>query len=280
MIIFKKVADIQPYLLKIKEKGQIISFVPTMGALHQGHISLVQNAQGEDTITVASIFVNPTQFNDKKDYEKYPISVEDDITMLIDAGCDILFLPSVEEMYPEGADKMPTYDFGYLDTILEGKERPGHFEGVGQVVARLLDIVQPHKLYMGQKDYQQCMVVKNLLRQLGLNTELIICATQREPDGLAMSSRNRRLTEFQRAKAMLLYQCLVSIKTKQTDSSFSTVQKECIDILKDKGFVPEYVSLADADDLTLLEEYDANRNMVALVVAWLGDVRLIDNMLL
>lgn len=280
MIIFKKVADIQSYLLKIREKGQIISFVPTMGALHSGHISLLQNAQNEDAVTVVSIFVNPTQFNDKKDYEKYPISVEDDIAMLTKAGCDILLLPSVEEVYPNGAEKMPTYNFGYLDTILEGEKRPGHFAGVGQVVARLLQIVAPHRLYMGQKDYQQCMVVKKLLSQLDLPTALIICPTQREPDGLAMSSRNRRLSEFQRAKAMLLYQCLVSIKTKQGDASFSIVQKECIDILKDKGFEPEYVALADADDLTLLDDYDPNRSMVGLIVAWLGDVRLIDNMLL
>lgn len=280
MVIFKRVKDIERYLLKIKEKGQKVNFVPTMGALHNGHLSLVHNAQNEDSIVVVSIFVNPTQFNDKKDFEKYPISIDQDTSMLLKGGCDVLFLPSVDEMYPEGVDKMPIYSFDYLDKILEGEKRPGHFEGVGQVVARLLAIVQPNKLYMGQKDYQQCMVVKKLLSLINSKAELHICATQREEDGLAMSSRNKRLTEFQRAKAMLLYQCLVSIKTKQGMAPFSTVQKECIDILKEKGFKPEYVCLADAEDLTILEDYDAGRNMVALIVAWLGDVRLIDNMLL
>ncbi len=280
MVVFKKAADIQHYLLNIKEKGVEVSFVPTMGALHSGHISLVQSAQKEGAIVVTSIFVNPTQFNDKEDFEKYPITVDDDTVMLTEAGCDVLFIPSVAEMYPDGPDHMPTYSFDYLETVLEGAQRPGHFKGVGQVVARLLDIVQPHHLYMGQKDYQQCMIVKNLLQQIGSRAQMHICPTKREEDGLAMSSRNRRLSEFQRGRAMLLYQCLVSVKTKKETDSFTVVQKECLDILEEKGFKPEYVALADADDLTLLDEYDNNRNMVALIAAWLGDIRLIDNMLL
>lgn len=281
MIIFKKVADIQHYLLSIRDKQGAVNFVPTMGALHDGHLSLVAEANKFDGITVVSIFVNPTQFNNKQDFEKYPISVEQDIQMLIDAGCDVLFLPSVEEMYPDGTKEMPTYDFGYLNTVLEGAKRPGHFEGVGQVVARLLDIVQPNTICMGQKDYQQCMVVKSLLTQIGkADMNLVVCSTQREPDGLAMSSRNRRLSEGQRAKAGLLYQCLVSIQTKLEEGDYSKVQKECLDLLAEKGFDAEYVSLADADDLTLLDNYDSNRKMVALIAASIGDIRLIDNMLL
>lgn len=282
MIIFKKEDDLRAYLLKIKEKGANIGFVPTMGALHNGHVSLLQQSRKNGDFTVVSIFVNPTQFNDKQDFEKYPVTIHEDELMLIDAGCDVLFLPSVDEVYPETAEKAPTYEFGYLDTVLEGAHRPGHFKGVGQVVARLLSIVEPDTLYLGQKDYQQCMVIKDLIGQMsgmtGLSLE--ICPIKREADGLAMSSRNKRLTEPQRNVAGLLYQCLVSIRTQIGEKKFSIVQKECLDILSDKGFEPEYVALADATDLILLDEYDTTRSMVALIAAKIGDVRLIDNMLL
>lgn len=282
MIIFKKEDDLRAYLLKIKEKGANIGFVPTMGALHNGHVSLLQQSRKNGDFTVVSIFVNPTQFNDKQDFEKYPVTIHEDELMLIDAGCDVLFLPSVDEVYPETAEKTPTYEFGYLDRVLEGAHRPGHFKGVGQVVARLLSIVEPDTLYLGQKDYQQCMVIKDLIGQMsgmeGLSLE--ICPIKREADGLAMSSRNKRLTDPQRNVAGLLYQCLVSIRTQIGEKKFSIVQKECLDILSDKGFEPEYVALADATDLTLLDEYDTTRSMVALIAAKIGDIRLIDNMLL
>lgn len=280
MVIFKKIADIQEYIAHERKNGASIGFVPTMGALHAGHISLVQRAKTEGCLTVTSIFVNPSQFNDKEDFAKYPVSTTEDIAMLIDAGCDILLLPDVAEMYPNGVDAMPTYNFGYQETILEGAQRPGHFKGVGQVVARLLNIVLPDRLYMGQKDYQQCMVVGNLLQQMNSKIVMNICPTMREADGLAMSSRNRRLTEPQRAVAGLIYQCLVSINVKQTDGIFAVVQKECIDLLNAKGFEPEYVALADANTLELLNEYDCNHKMVALVAAKIGTIRLIDNMVL
>ncbi|MBS1773649.1 MAG: pantoate--beta-alanine ligase [Bacteroidetes bacterium] len=280
MIIFKKVVDIQQYIKNKVDEGAQIGFVPTMGALHEGHISLICKAKQEARVVVTSIFVNPTQFNDKEDFEKYPVSIEQDMAMLIDADCDVLFIPSVSEMYPNGTDNMPAYDFGYLETVLEGTQRPGHFKGVGQVVARLLDIVNPHYLYMGQKDYQQCMVVGNLLKQLNSSIRMVICPTERDDDGLAMSSRNRRLTEPQRAIAGLLYQCLVSIQAKKDDGSFDIVKKECEDLLKAKGFNTEYISLADAETLELLNEYNNNRKMVALIAAKIGVIRLIDNLLL
>lgn len=280
MVIFKKEEDLKYYLLKIKKKGASIGFVPTMGALHAGHVSLLTRAKQKGDFTVASIFVNPTQFNEKEDFDKYPITIDEDKMMLIEAGCDVLLLPDVKEVYPDGTAGTLTYDFDYLDTVLEGAHRPGHFRGVGQVVARLLHMVQPDTLYLGQKDYQQCMVLKNLVGQLGMDVKIDICPIKRTDDGLAMSSRNRRLTEPQRAVANLLYQCLVSIKTKNGVQSFHRVQKECLDILKDKGFAPEYVALADADDLTLLNDYDSSRPMVALIVAKIGNVRLIDNMLI
>ncbi|RYD57356.1 MAG: pantoate--beta-alanine ligase [Sphingobacteriales bacterium] len=281
MVIFKTVADIQAYIAKQKAEKKKIGFVPTMGALHKGHISLVEKAKQDGAFVVASIFINPTQFNDKEDFDKYPVTTGQDILMLTEAGCDVLLLPSVAEMYPEGSANMQSYNFGYLETMLEGAHRPGHFKGVGQIVARLLDIVKPDAMYMGQKDYQQCMVVTNLLSQLYREQapEMVICPTTREQDGLAMSSRNRRLTEPQRALAGRLYQCLVSIQAKQSDK-FSIVQKECNDLLMEKGFDPDYIALADANNLTLLEEYEPNRKMVALIAAKLGNVRLIDNMII
>lgn len=282
MIIFKKETDLRQYLSTERHNGKMIGFVPTMGALHAGHISLIEKAQQECTLTVCSIFVNPTQFNDKSDYEKYPITIHEDITKLTSANCDVLFLPEVSEIYPNGANATPSFDFGYLDTVLEGAQRPGHFKGVGQVVARLLQIVMPHKLFLGQKDFQQCIVIKNLIAQLKLNEEIIIitCPTLREADGLAMSSRNVRLTEPQRALAGTIYQCLISIQSKATTGNFELVQKECIDLLTKKGFDPEYVKLANAETLALLNQYDNHCKMVALIAAKIGSVRLIDNMII
>lgn len=281
MVVFKKAEDLRRYLLKINEKGGVVGFVPTMGALHDGHMSLIAEAKKVADIVVCSIFVNPTQFDDKTDFEKYPVTIPEDLELLTDGGCDIVFTPSVNEMYPNGTEGQKVYDFGYLETVLEGAHRKGHFAGVGQVVGRLLEIVEPDKLLLGQKDYQQCMVIKSLIEQMGVeNLELVICSTKREADGLAMSSRNRRLTNGERQLAPLLYQCLVSIKTKNGMQSFDVVKKECLDILSKKGIEPEYVALADADDLTVLEDYDEHRNMVTLIASKVGDVRLIDNMLL
>lgn len=282
MVIFKGIADLQQYLNIQRKEGRKIGFVPTMGALHKGHVSLVEQAKTGADVVVTSIFVNPTQFNDKADLAKYPVTPEEDIDMLIEAGCDVLFMPTAAEIYPGGAAKSPTYNFEYLELVLEGAYRPGHFKGVGQVVARLLEIINANNLYIGQKDYQQCLVIKQLVAQLGkeADIEVLICPTIREADGLAMSSRNRRLTESQRAVAGVIYQCLVSIQSKNGINSYDMVQKECKELLTAKGFEPEYVALADADDLSLLWDYDPSRRMIALVAAKLGNVRLIDNLLL
>lgn len=280
MFIFKKARELDDYLSVRRAEGHKIGFAPTMGALHQGHVSLLSRAAADGMLTVCSVFVNPTQFNDKNDFAKYPTSTEADIEMLLQAGCDVLFLPDATEVYPDGETGAATYDFGYLDTVLEGAKRPGHFKGVGQVVARLLTIVQPDKLYMGQKDYQQCMVVSKLLQLTGSKTEMVLCPIVREQDGLAMSSRNRRLTDPQRAVAGIIYQCLVSIQAKQGTDSFSIAKKECEDLMMAKGLAPEYINLAKADDLTLLAEYTPGTIMVALIAARIGEVRLIDNILL
>ncbi len=281
MVIFKKIEDLQNYLKTLRLAGRQTGFIPTMGALHAGHISLIDKARAAGLTTVCSIFLNPTQFNDKKDLEKYPVSTAADIELLTDAECDILFLPSVDEIYPGGENETRTYDFGYLDTILEGANRPGHFKGVGQVVARLLSITTPDKLFLGQKDYQQCKVLIKLTEMLGEGApEVIIGDTVREPDGLAMSSRNRRLTEPQRVVAAVIYQCLISIESKQHTDRFEIVKKQCEDLLKAKGFAVEYVALADARTLQLLTQYQTGAPMVALIAAKIGEIRLIDNIII
>ncbi|MCD6010762.1 MAG: pantoate--beta-alanine ligase [Flavipsychrobacter sp.] len=280
MVIFKHVKDVKEYIAMQKKAARTVGFVPTMGALHEGHISLIDTAKAESSLVICSIFVNPTQFNDKEDFEKYPVSTEQDIEMLVNAGCDVLFLPSVAEMYPGGTDKIKEYDFGYLETVLEGAQRPGHFRGVGQVVGRLLEIVEPEYLYLGQKDFQQCMVITRLAELTGLrDLKVVICPTMREADGLAMSSRNRRLTDPQRAIAAIIYQCLVSIESKQGNTPFNVVRKECEDLMTAKGFVVEYVTLADATNLKLLDNYKKDTPMVALIAAKIGEIRLIDNLL-
>ena len=217
MIIFKKEQDLRHYLTEQSTIGKVIGFVPTMGALHQGHRSLIARSRDSGALTVCSIFVNPTQFNDRSDFENYPVKEDSDIETLLDAGCDVLFLPSIDEMYPSGTTAGEQFDFGYLEATLEGAQRPGHFKGVAQIVHRLLDIVKPHFLFLGQKDYQQVIVIKKLLKLSGRDSKvkIVICPTIREQDGLAMSSRNVRLTEPQRALAGILYQCLVSIQAKQ-----------------------------------------------------------------
>ena len=279
MVIFRKAGDIRLYLSRAQKE---VGYIPTMGALHAGHTSLIGQARADGLLTVCSIYINPTQFNDPEDFRLYPVSTEADIALLLEAGCDVLFLPDEQAVYPGGTAAATAYHFGSLESILEGAQRPGHFRGVGQVVGRLLEIIRPRYLYMGQKDFQQCMVVRKLigLMDIGEETTLVICPTVREDDGLAMSSRNRRLTPPQRALAAVIYQCLVSIQSKWGSRPFPVVQKECLELMRDKGFEPEYVELADARSMELLPDYEDGRDMVALIAARLGKVRLIDNMLL
>ncbi|WP_118972586.1 pantoate--beta-alanine ligase [Taibaiella koreensis] len=280
MFIFKTVKDITAHLEAQRAQGRLIAFVPTMGALHKGHLSLLQAAQQLPALTVCSIFVNPTQFNNATDLEKYPRTTEQDIALLTGAGCDVLFLPTEQEVYPDGKAVKEPYDLGYLETVLEGAYRPGHFQGVAQVVERLLQIVKPHKLYLGQKDFQQVAVLRRMIDTRQLAVQLESVPTTREPDGLAMSSRNRRLTESQRSVAGLIYQCLVSIQSKKGMQPFAVIQKECRELLIHKGFRPDYIELAVADTLELLPDYDPSRKMVALIAAYIGEIRLIDNLVL
>jgi pantoate--beta-alanine ligase len=280
MYIFKEIRSLQRYLEAEKTSGRSVGFVPTMGALHDGHLSLIAAAREQSDIVVCSIFVNPTQFNDPKDYEKYPITINEDVSKLAAAGTDVLFLPSVAEMYPEGVHgEHRHYDFGYLETVLEGAHRPNHFQGVGIIVHKLLEIVQPTGLFMGQKDFQQCMIVKKLLEITQLPTTLAICPTRRETDGLAMSSRNMRLSTDERKLATAIYNVLVGLKQHIGSAPLTDLKQNAILTLEKQGFQVDYIEVADANNLRVVSA-PIPEGMVALAAAKLNEVRLIDNMLL
>lgn len=281
MVIFKIASDLHHYLQPLRIKDKQIGFVPTMGALHKGHISLIEQCKLKNTITVCSIFVNPTQFNDVKDFDKYPITIEQDILLLDEAGCDVLFLPSYQEVYPQPSDTEKKYDLGFVETVFEGAHRPGHFNGVCMVVERLLRIVQPHQLFLGQKDYQQCIVIKKLIEIMQVDVSVKISSTQREANGLAMSSRNRRLNEIQLAQAATIYQSFIYIKDNLTQQNAIHLIEQAKLILLNNGFDRiDYFSFANAKTLEPIEFWDGETPLVALVAAFMGEVRLIDNMLL
>jgi len=280
MILFKKATDITNYLSKIRESGSSIGFVPTMGALHQGHISLISISKKVNVVTVCSIFVNPTQFNDAKDFSNYPSTIEKDIDALEQAGCDVLFLPSVSEIYPNGTQNSHIYNLGYLETVLEGKYRPGHFQGVCMVVHRLLSIIPASELYLGQKDYQQCMVIKRLIEIEHIDTVINICPTLREQSGLALSSRNMRLSDADKVQALKIIEALTYIKNKIKPGALIELKQTAIHNLTNAGFKVDYVEIADADNLEIIDSWDGKRKLVCLAAAFLGEVRLIDNLVL
>lgn len=280
MILFKKADEVEAYLVKSKELGKQIGFIPTMGALHKGHISLLNKSKKDGAISVCSIFVNPAQFNDTKDFDNYPSTIEQDIDALEKNGCDVLFLPSLSEMYPTGTKNAENYDLGYLETVLEGKYRPGHFQGVCLVMDRLLNVIPADELYLGQKDYQQCMVIKKLIELKKFKTTINICPTLREADGLAMSSRNVRLTDVNRKKALKIFDALSFLKNNLKPGDLTGLKHAAVKILTNAGFKVDYIEIADAATLILLTNWDGKTKAVAVAAAFLGDVRLIDNMLL
>jgi pantoate--beta-alanine ligase len=282
MIICKKPEVLQDFLKKKKIGKDQVGFVPTMGALHAGHLSLANEAKKQNNIVVCSIFVNPTQFNDPEDFKKYPITLEKDILMFEEAGCDILFIPSVQDIYPDGTNALKHYDLGFLETVLEGKFRPGHFQGVCQVMHRLLEIVLPNNLYLGQKDYQQCMVIKKLIELIKLDNliKVNICLTLREADGLAMSSRNTRLLPDERKNATTISAALRYIKENLKAGDTKQIKDEAKEMLLQKGFRIDYIEIADADRLELVEHWNGKQKVIALAAAFLNDVRLIDNMMI
>ena len=280
MIIFKKVGDIIKFLSIAKGSGVAIGFVPTMGALHNGHISLVTKAKTENELVICSIFVNPTQFNDPKDFEKYPVTIEQDIYQLEKAGCTVLFLPAVDEIYPNGLKDHLRFDLGFIETILDGKYRPGHFQGVCQVVHRLLEIVLPNKLYLGQKDFQQCLILKKMASIYYPSIQIIICPTERETDGLAMSSRNLRLTKEERLVAIEIYATLQMVNTNSKRGNTYSLKQSAVQYLTSKGFKVDYIEIANASTLQPVDDWNGKEKIVVLAAAFLNEVRLIDNLLL
>ena len=261
--------------------GKKVGFVPTMGALHEGHLSLIRKCKEANDICVCSIFVNPTQFNNKSDLEKYPRTLENDLKLLEQEHCDIVFIPSVKEMYPEG-EISGRYSFGSLESVMEGRHRKGHFQGVATVVHKLLNIVKPHHLYLGQKDYQQYKIIEALIRQQKMNVQIVLCPIRREEDGLAMSSRNVRLRSNERKDATVLYQCLSEAKQEFKTNPIDNIKQQAVKKIAQKPSVRnvEYFEIVDADTLSPIHENAYTGKVVACVAANFGDVRLIDNMFL
>jgi pantoate--beta-alanine ligase len=281
MIICETVESLRKHISAHKSGGKSIGFVPTMGALHEGHISLIRMAGRENDIVVCSIFVNPTQFNDPKDLDKYPRTMEKDAIMLKNAGNHLLFFPSNKEVYPPGLDTKLAVSLNGLDELMEGKFRPGHFEGVAQVVKRLLDIVQPDRLYMGQKDFQQFTIIQHLINTLDLPVILRVAKIKREAHGLAMSSRNVRLSKKARAKANIIYKTLLASKRRLKKESLEEVQRYALNRLnKADGFEPEYFEFIDGNTLKPAKSLAETPYLVACTAVWTEGVRLIDNMIM
>lgn len=278
MFLYHTLSELQQYLNSRRQLGEAIGFAPTMGALHSGHLDLIRHSKAHNACTVCSIFVNPTQFNDPKDLEKYPRTPEKDLAMLESVGTEVVFMPQVEEIYPPGLDTSLQLDLGQLDKVMEGAFRPGHFQGMAQVVKRLLDIVQPDRLYMGQKDFQQFSIVGHMIRQLNLPVELVMVPTVREADGLAMSSRNVRLSEAQRAAAPVIYQTLSWAKTQLGVLPIAEIEAEAMQRLSLPEFRPEYFQIVDGQTLMPVVEPAEHEWIVACVASWVGEVRLIDNL--
>jgi len=262
MIVFKKSTQLTAYIIRLKATGNKIGFVPTMGALHKGHLSLFEKSLLDNNITVCSIFINPTQFNNANDFRKYPVTLEKD------------------EIYPNGITHLQHFNLGTLEHTLEGTFRPNHFQGVSQVMFSLLNIIQPHNLYMGQKDYQQCMVVQRLLNSMNSDTLLNRCPTQREESGLAMSSRNMRLNEEQKKMAVTISAVLKFFKHNLKSGDLMPMIKKGKEMLELNQFKIDYVEITDVQTLESVAHWNGTQKLVGMIAAFINDIRLIDNMIL
>jgi pantoate--beta-alanine ligase len=279
MIICNSIADLNQQLKPIRLADKSIGFVPTMGALHAGHMSLIKRAKNETDVVVCSIFVNPTQFNNAHDLAVYPRTLDADCTMLETAGCDIVFAPTAADMYP--IPHQIKFDFGSLEHVMEGKFRPGHFNGVGIVVSKLFNIVRPDVAFFGQKDIQQCAVINRLVLDLSFQLQLVICETERETDGLAMSSRNRNLSADQRVIAPTLHKNMqIAFDNLKNGKSVNESKLLLVNELeKIDGIVLEYFEIVDRLSLESIDEYVPNKSAMC-IAAFLGKTRLIDNLLI
>lgn len=275
MIVCKTKKELEQALAR-HDARKTIGFVPTMGALHEGHASLFRRARAENDIFVASVFVNPIQFNNPEDLKNYPRDFEADRRLLEANGCDIVFAPSVEEMYPEG-ETVKSYSFGALETVMEGAQRPGHFKGVGVVVGLLFELIRPDRAYFGEKDFQQVAVIQDLVRQMGIETHIVPCPIQRAEDGLALSSRNALLTPENRALAPKIH----AVLKKSTEIANRTCREVKEFVCGQIAAVPEmkleYFEIARPDTLQTVPQDAPAQGNVGFIVVWMGKVRLIDN---
>ena len=279
MFLVKTIKDLQSKLEPFRDSNESIGLVPTMGALHTGHISLVEKALKEKQKVVVSIFVNPTQFNDPKDLERYPRDLDADLKLLEKTGCSIVFAPDVAEVYPE-PDKRK-FNFGALETVMEGKHRPGHFNGVAQVVSKLFDMVKPDKAYFGLKDFQQLAVIKSMVKQLEIPVEIVPCPIIREESGLAMSSRNELLSAEERKSAAVISNTLFEAKELGNEKSVQELAEWIEEkINKNKFLTVEYVEIVDDEKLQPVESWNEKNTKVACLAAYCGKIRLIDNIVL
>ena len=279
MKVLKTKNELISLLENYKKEGKKSGFVPTMGALHEGHLSLVKESKKQSDITVVSIFVNPTQFNDPEDLKRYPRTLEKDLELLKTENCDVVFAPSVEEIYPEPDTRK--FDFGYLETVMEGAKRPGHFNGVGQVVSRLFDIIKPHKAFFGMKDFQQIAIIRNMVHQLHYNIEIISCPIIREENGLAKSSRNMLLDEDHKKNAPHIYATLKKAKELVSQKNVSEIKQWISDEINNNPYLEtEYVEIVDEMTLQVTKEWEEKGNKVVCVAVYAGKIRLIDNIVL
>ena len=275
--ILYTVNELKKSVAEIRLKKQSIGFVPTMGALHLGHLSLIRKSKCETDVTICSIFVNPTQFNDSKDFEKYPIKTHEDLSLLQTENCDIVFIPSVNEVYPQKDEHI--YDLGGIDKLLEGKFRPGHFNGVASVVKRFFEITTPDKAFFGEKDFQQLLIIKELVHRYKIPVEIIGCPIMRETDGLAMSSRNMRLSKVEREIALQINKILSSIKENYPKKTLSETKLDAIyKISKIPEFKLDYIELVDRGTLEAVTNWSDSSELIVCIAIFIGEVRLIDNM--
>jgi pantoate--beta-alanine ligase len=277
MKIVNNIKELKGYLAEEKRNNKQVGFVPTMGALHEGHLSLVKRCVEENDVCVVSIFVNPTQFNDKHDLETYPRTLEKDCSLLEPAGCDYVFAPSVEEMYPEPDTR--TFDFGLVSAVMEGARRPGHFNGVAQIVSKLFYAIEPDNAYFGEKDFQQIAVIRAMVEQLNIPVKIIACPILREADGLALSSRNVRLTPEQRQKAPLIARTLKESTTFAREKSVQEVIDYVVNTINaDPVMRVEYYEIVDGYTLESIQNWSDTTYPVGCITVYCGEVRLIDNM--
>jgi len=282
MNVFEKIASLQEHLAGLRKNNKSVGLVPTMGALHSGHLSLIERAKSENEVVVCSVFVNPIQFNNPEDLEKYPRDLKKDLALLAEAGCNVVFTPTPEEMYPEPDTTI--FDLGGLDKVMEGKFRPGHFNGVAVVVTKLFSIVQPQHAYFGEKDFQQLAIIKYFTRNLQLPIQIIGCPIVRESDGLAKSSRNQRLTADERTIAPFIYQTLSRAKEKLLESYRQISVDELTtwvvtQIQQHEQLKVEYFEIVDAQTLLPVKNWYDSQNIIGCITVYCGEIRLIDNII-